>query len=584
MKMMNFNSVRDKVAIVTGASRGIGRAIAECFGENGMKVVCAARSAEQGQAVADGICAKGGDAIFLQTDCSKASAIKELVDKTVAHYGKLDGVVSNAGIGMGGTPLHEYEVEDYEKIFSLNSEGVFAGMKYGAEAILKSHSEGGFLINVASVAGLVPQRGQALYSATKFGVVGMTRAAALDYAEYGMDVLQNMMLLSELVQCGGNVYTWCYDAQGKLLRSNCPDEAFLASAFELFGCKQRMLEHGNRDDVPVTLGTALGLLWGAAFEKEEEKLKRVWVIGPVFYQDVTLRGIEDGLKYYSKLEISVAWTIQLYKALEKVPTLQNTIMNRYLLMMHYCLTGQRLELSCVNSSTAQEERLKSATIPHDRHKIWMAEQGMLQMVRTGDMNYKQALSNSMSISAGVPVQSSDVLRQSKTSIIVFTSLVCRAAIEGGLSPEEAYSLGDSYIQAAESAKSLDELSPLAMMMYDDFIRRVHKHRTNPNLSRQIQKCVDYIEMNLDKKIIAEDLAVLVGYTEYYLTHKFKEETGLSVTNYVKFAKVERAKVLLKSTPLSVREISEQLGFATRNYFSAVFQQVTGKTPMEFRET
>ena len=165
-----------------------------------------------------------------------------------------------------------------------------------------------------------------------------------------MDVLQNMMLFSELVQCGGNVYTWCYDAKGKLLRSNCPDEAFLASAFELFGCKQRMLEHGNRDDVPVTLGTALGLLWGAAFEKEEGKLKRVWVIGPVFHRDVTMRGIEDGLKYYSKLEISVAWTIQLYKALEKVSTLQNTIIYRYLLMMHYCLTGQRLELSCVNSS------------------------------------------------------------------------------------------------------------------------------------------------------------------------------------------------------------------------------------------
>ena len=185
---MDFNSVQGKVVIVIGASRGIGRAIAECYGAQGMKVVCAARSVEQGEAVANGIREKGGDAIFIQTDCSKAATIKELVDKTVAHYGRLDGVVSNAGIGMGGTPLHEYDVADYEKIFALNSEGVFASMKYGAEAILKSHSKGGFLINVASIAGLVPQRGQALYSATKFGVVGMTRAAALDYAVYGITV------------------------------------------------------------------------------------------------------------------------------------------------------------------------------------------------------------------------------------------------------------------------------------------------------------------------------------------------------------------------------------------------------------
>lgn len=185
---MDFSSVNGKVAIVTGAGSGIGEAVAKIFGENRMKVVCADINIEQGQAVADKICANGGDAIFVQTDCSENSQVRNLIDRTVEHYGKLDGIVNNAGIGQGGRPLHEYEMEEYDKIFELNSKGVFAGMKYAAEAIFKSHSQGGFLINVASIAGLIPQRGQALYTATKHGVVGMTKAAALDYAPYGITV------------------------------------------------------------------------------------------------------------------------------------------------------------------------------------------------------------------------------------------------------------------------------------------------------------------------------------------------------------------------------------------------------------
>ena len=268
-----------------------------------------------------------------------------------------------------------------------------------------------------------------------------------------MDVFQNMELFSELIQCGGNIYTWCYNADGSLLQSNCPEAGFLSGAFDLFGCKKKMLDYGSRHTKPVTLGTAIGMTWAAAFEKDGSALKRAWVIGPVFYQDVSLRGIEQGLQYYNRLETSVAWSMQLYEALKTVPVLQCTVLHRYALMMHYCLTGNHLAISDINSEDLTQVRNAVQQPAHDRHKVWMAEQGLLQMVRTGDLNYKQALSASMGISAGVPVRSDDALRQSKTSIIVFTSLVCRAAIEGGLSPEEAYALGDSYIQSAENGKT-----------------------------------------------------------------------------------------------------------------------------------
>lgn len=398
-----------------------------------------------------------------------------------------------------------------------------------------------------------------------------------------MDIQQNISLFQELIRCGAEIFTWCYDADGILLSSNCPDESILAAAFAMFGLHEKMLAHGREYRTPVYLGNSLGMHWCAAFEKSGDTLLRTWVIGPVFYQDISVRNIENGLKACSNLEISVSWSIRFYEVLKKIPVAPNVILTRYALMLHYCLTGEHLQASDINF---QAPRNIPGSEPDDsrpdRHRVWMAEQGLLQMVRNGDVNYKQALSRSIMVSNGVPLQSRDALRQSKTSLVVFTSIVCRAAMEGGLSPEEAYSLGDSYIQTIESSKNLGELTPLGLIMYDDFVRRVHKCRTNPRLTPHIRKCCDYIERNLDKKIQAKDLAALVGYTEYYLTRKFKEETKFSVNDYIKFARIDRAKVLLRSTPLSVQEISEQLGFGTRNYFSRVFQEIVGCTPGSFR--
>ena len=208
---------------------------------------------------------------------------------------------------------------------------------------------------------------------------------------------------------------------------------------------------------------------------------------------------------------------------------------------------------------------------------------MLKMVRNGDIAYQNSLNLSSSLSSGVPIRGRDPLQQTRISIIVFTSLVCRAAIEGGLSPEIVYPLGDSYIEAVVNSNDTGELSALAQIMYHDFIYRVHRLHDNPDYSLAVQKCCDYIALSLDRQIRIADLAALTGYTEYYLSEKFKKETGIPLFLYIRYAKIERAKILLESTDDSVREISEKLAFNTQNYFIKCFHEITGYSPAQYRK-
>ena len=120
-------------------------------------------------------------------------------------------------------------------------------------------------------------------------------------------------------------------------------------------------------------------------------------------------------------------------------------------------------------------------------------------------------------------------------------------------------------------------------MYHDFIYRVHHVRSNPNYSHAIQKCCDYIELSLDRRIRTSDMAALVGYTEYYLTEKFRRETGKAISTYIRDARIARAKVILESTQLSVAEVADRLAFNTPNYFIQCFRSVTGCTPAQYRK-
>lgn len=172
-------SLQGKVALVSGAGRGIGAAAARCFAEAGARVVLAARTAGEIEAVAEDIVRSGGQAIAVPTDVTDESQVQLLVRRTLDAFGRLDVAFNNAGVGHLPKPLAEMTLIEFEQSISTNLVGVFLSLKHEIPAMLATG--GGAIVNMSSTAGLQGVAGLSDYSAAKHGVVGLTKSAALDY-------------------------------------------------------------------------------------------------------------------------------------------------------------------------------------------------------------------------------------------------------------------------------------------------------------------------------------------------------------------------------------------------------------------
>lgn len=176
--------LKDKIAIVTGGSSGIGEAAAKLYVQEGACVVVADIAVEKGEAVVHEIINNGGEAIFVKTDVSKAEEIERLVKETIKKYGKLDVAFNNAGMASKTIPIVEYPIEAWEKCVRINLFSIFYCAHYQIPEMLKNG--GGAIVNTASMMARIAAFGNSPYVAAKHGIAGFTKSIAVEYGKQGI--------------------------------------------------------------------------------------------------------------------------------------------------------------------------------------------------------------------------------------------------------------------------------------------------------------------------------------------------------------------------------------------------------------
>jgi len=259
-----------------------------------------------------------------------------------------------------------------------------------------------------------------------------------------------------------------------------------------------------------------------------------------------------------------------------------------LCVVNYVLNGEKLELRDLTIREPDQRQLRQQTESRRSeaeapapHNTLALEEILLDLVRRGDVqSLRSWLAAAPAVRGGT--LAAEQLRQRKNMLIVTATLCSRAAIQGGLDSDEALSLSDQFIQRAELMRTPGEIAGLQYHMLVEYTERVDQVRQGKHPTRLSLAVANYVRHHLSEPITAENIAAALYMSRPYLSTRFRQETGQTLTDFVLREKTEEAQRLLRYSDKSVSAIGDYLGFSSLGHFSRTFKRYTGQSPKEYR--
>ena len=399
------------------------------------------------------------------------------------------------------------------------------------------------------------------------------------------EIKNRLELFVELLHCNGTMYLWKYNSLGTLIESNAPHIIF-DTIIRSSKILDQALDYSKENTKPLICSVDLGMIWAMAFQfSDENVLEYMYVMGPVFTTEISQEALN---KYINNPKIRASWRPTFEEYIRQIPLVPATNFVKYVLQLHYCISDTHIKPSDI---TYDYDIHQNPALDADSNedngfnyaKIWSQENSVLDFIRNGDIYSKHKIPNASNIIQSIHPMTRVSLENAKQNATIFVGLCIRATVDGGISPEKAYLKGQQYLDDITNAKTFADILSIANIMYDDFIFMVHNHKyEGMQYSPEIQSCVDYIESHPGDSLSISTLATKIGYTDYYLSRKFKTEVGMSINSYIKKARISQACYLLVSTDMDIQDICDQLKFGDRSFFSKVFKKETGTSPAKFR--